>query len=186
MDNRHPAIADPAESVLVLVDCQERLWKVIHERDALEARLLTLLRGAAALEIPILVTEQNPKGLGPTLPSLREAAGDATVLSKMTFSCFGDDGFREQMRRLDRETLVVAGIEAHICVAQTALDTLGAGFSVQVVADGCGSRNPRNLGFGLTRMDRAGTVITTVESLLFDWMQTCEHEKFKTVAGLLK
>src|SRR6185295_6368818 len=142
METRHPGIARRDDSVLVVIDCQERLWKVISGREALEQGLLTLIRGARLLDVPVLVTEQNPQGLGPTIPSLTEALGPAKVLTKASFSCLGNEAFLSALRETDRGTVVLAGIEAHICVLQTALDALAAGFRVHVVADAAGTRLP--------------------------------------------
>ncbi len=185
-DERHPTIARAGKSLLVLIDCQERLWKVIAGKDALEARMKILLRGAALIGVPVVVTEQNPGGLGPTIPSLRDACPDARVLAKQTFSCCGDPGFREALRATDREQIVLAGIEAHICVLQTALDALALGYDVHIVSDAAGTRLPHNLEPGLRRAERAGAVITTVESVLFEWMERCDAPVFRDVVQLLK
>lgn len=186
METRHPSLASARDSVLVLIDCQERLWKVIHEKDTLEKRLQILLQGASILGVPVLVTEQNPQGLGPTIPSLRQAAPDAPVLAKASFSCCGDDAFRAALRSLDRGTLVLCGIETHICVLQTGHDALASGHAVQVVADACGTRLPHNQPLGLDRLGRAGAGVTAVESVLFEWMERCDAAAFKRVIGLLR
>ncbi|MAB90206.1 MAG: hydrolase [Planctomycetes bacterium] len=186
MDTRHPTIARAGDSALVVIDCQERLWRVISGAEVLERQLAILMRGARILQVPVVVTEQYPKGLGPTVQSLKDAAGDAPVLEKMTFSCAGDDGFQSRIRELERGTVVVCGIEAHICVLQTALDLLADGYAVQVVADGIGTRAPSNRDVALRRLEQAGAVITCVESLLFEWMERCDAAAFKEIQGLLK
>lgn len=186
MDTRHPTVARAVDSALVVIDCQERLWKVIAGADALARQIAVLLRGARILEVPVVVTEQYPKGLGSTVADVKEAAGDSPVLEKMTFSCAGDDGFQSCLRDLERATIVVCGIEAHICVLQTALDLLADGYSVQVVADGVGTRDPSNREVALRRLEQAGAVITCVESVLFEWMERCDAATFKEVQGLLK
>jgi nicotinamidase-related amidase len=186
MDTRHPTVARAGDSALVVIDCQERLWKVITDAEALERQLAILVRGARILQVPVIVTEQYPKGLGPTVQGLKDAAGDAPVLEKMTFSCAGDDGFQSRLRGLERATIVVCGVEAHICVMQTALDLLADGYAVQVVADGVGTRAPANRDIALGRLEQAGAVITCVESLLFEWMERCDVAAFKQIQGLLK
>ena len=186
MDTRHPSIARREDSVLALVDCQDRLWKVIHDRDALERSCRILLQGARLLDIPILVTEQYAKGLGPTIPGIRELLGEARVIGKSAFSSAGEPAFIEALEALERGTLVVAGIEAHICVAQTALDGLAWGYKVHVVSDAVGTRDPANREVGLGRMRDQGAVVTSVESVLFDWMGSCEDPVFKQVQELIK
>lgn len=182
----HPDLARLEESVLLLIDCQERLWKVIHDGPALEQRLEKLLRGARALGVPVLVTEQNPAGLGVTLPTLVAAAGECPRIAKTSFSCGGEPAFNEALRATERSTVVLVGVEAHICVVQTALDLLARGFRVQVVAECTGSRVPTNREAGLQRMRDAGAVITVTESLLFEWMGSTEHPAFRTIRDLIK
>lgn len=186
MDTRHPTVARKGESLLLVIDCQERLWKVIQDRVDLERQIGILVRGAQILSVPCIVTEQYPKGLGPTIPGLAEAANGAEVMEKSTFSCLGDTAFLERLRESDAGTVIVSGIEAHICVQQTALDALADGYQVQVVADGVGTRSAGNKGIALRRLEQAGAVITCVESVLFDWMERCDTDAFKEVQGLLK
>ncbi|MAG58783.1 MAG: hydrolase [Planctomycetes bacterium] len=186
MDTRHPTIARRDESLLVVVDCQERLWKAIDGADALEKKLGILIRGARILSVPVVVTEQYPKGLGPTIASLRDAVGDSPVLEKSTFSCLGDETFASRLRESDRGQVVVCGIESHVCVQQTGLDALADGYQVQVVADAVGSRDGSNKSIALRRLEQAGAVVTNVESVLFDWMERCDVPTFKEVQGLLK
>jgi len=182
----HPDLACSDESVLVLIDCQERLWKVIHDAASLEARLGTLLRGARAIGVPLIVTEQNPAGLGATLQSLTEAAGDCPRLAKSTFSCGGEPTFNEALRATERGTVVLAGVEAHICVLQTALDLLARGFKVHVASECVGSRNPLHREAGLARLRDAGAVLTLTESLFFEWMRSTQHPAFRTIRDLVK
>jgi nicotinamidase-related amidase len=181
-----PITAPHDDSILVLVDCQERLWKVIHERGDLEARLGILLAGARALHIPIVVTEQYPKGLGATIPALARAVGGAPVIEKLSFSCWGEPAFEDKIEELDRGTLVLAGIETHICVTQTALDGLADGYQVHLVADGCGTRVPANHEIGLRRVEAAGGIVTAMESVLFEWLERSDHAAFREISRLLR
>ena len=182
----HPDIADVQDSVLVVIDCQERLWKVIHEKDALEARLRTLIRGAVVLGVPVIFTEQNPNGLGPTLVGLYELAPLAPRIAKSSFSCCGAPEFLEAVRRTERGTLALCGVETHICVLQTTLDALARGYKVQVVQDACGSRAPENRAAGLERMARAAATLSVTESLLFEWMGSTDSLGFRAIRDLLK
>ncbi len=186
MDSRHPALARRAQSLLVVIDMQERLFPVIHEREAVQANVLRLLGGARILDVPVLVSEQYPKGLGMTIAPIRDAARSATVLEKTAFSCGGDPAIVEAVRRFDRDTLVIAGIEAHICVLQTALDFQARGFSVHVVADAVSSRSPMNRAAALARLARAGVQVTCAESVLFEWLEAAGSDAFRQVQGLLK
>jgi nicotinamidase-related amidase len=184
--NRHPDLASRDDSILLLVDIQERLFPTIQGGTAMAAEIARLARGAALLGVPVLVSEQYPKGLGRTIPAVAEAARGAMVLEKTAFSCGADHGIMAAIRALDRGTVVLAGIEAHICVLQTALDLLARGFRVHVAADAVGTRLPRNLAIGADRAARAGATVTSVESVLFEWMERSDVSEFKAVQGLLK
>ena len=186
MDLRHRTIPRVEDSLLVLIDCQERLFPVIQNHQELAGRLQTLLAGAGLLEVPVLITEQYKKGLGSTVPAVRAAATAASTIEKLTFSCFGDETFLAQFHGHERGTLVLCGIETHICVLQTALDALAEGYQVQIVADAVGSRSTDNRLSALERLRDAGAVITCVESLLFEWMVRCDHPKFKEIQRLVK
>ena len=186
MEMRHPTIAQLDDSILVVIDCQKRLWKVITGTDALESSMTTLLTGARVLGVPALITEQNPKGLGPTVKPIAEAAEDASSIEKGSFACWGEPSFVSAVRELDRGTLVLMGVETHICILQTALGALAEGYRVHVVADCVGTREPGNQEIGLQRLRASGVVVTCVESVLFEWMQRCDADGFKAIVDLLK
>ena len=186
MDERHPALARREESILLVVDVQERLWPVIDAREAVGANLHRLLEGARILEVPVVLSEQYPKGLGPTIAAVRDKAPGATVVAKTAFSCGGEPAIVEGLRRHDRDTLVVAGIEAHVCVLQTALDFLARGYRVHVVADAVSSRAAANRAIALDRMARAGVQVSCTESVLFEWMAEAGSDAFRRVQALLK
>jgi nicotinamidase-related amidase len=183
---RHPDLLNRDDSILLLVDVQERLFPIIAGREALEAEIVRLARGASLLGVPIVISEQYPKGLLGTIPSVRAAAAKAAVFAKTAFSCGADGGILAAIRKLDRGTVVIAGIEAHICVLQTALDLIARGFRVHVAADATGSRRPRNHVIGRQRAARAGAIVTCVESVLFEWMARSDVAEFKSVQALLK
>lgn len=186
METRHPTVARKDDSVLVVVDCQERLWPVIDGHDAVERQVAILARGARILGVPVVVTEQYPRGLGHTVAGVKDAVGDAPILEKSTFSCAGDAAFAQHLRSYERGTVVVTGVETHICVQQTALDLLADGYHVQIPTDGVGSRSPENKATALRRLERADAVMTCAESVLFDWMERCDVPAFKEIQGLLK
>jgi nicotinamidase-related amidase len=183
---RHPDLLVREDSILILIDVQERLFPIIEGKAAVLAELVRIAKGAAILGVPTLITEQYPKGLGPTVGSVRAAAPAAPVLAKTTFSCGADQGIVAAIRALDRGSVVLAGIEAHICVLQTALDLIARGFRVHVVADATGTRIPGNHAIGRDRAAKAGATITSVEAVLFEWMKRSDIEEFKAVQALLK
>jgi nicotinamidase-related amidase len=136
--------------------------------------------------VPILVSEQNPRGLGPTVASVRSLADDREVVEKMHFSCLGDDGFARRWRDLDRPQTVVAGIEAHVCVLQTALDLLAAGSRVFVVADATSSRSPDNHRAALERLRADGAEIVSTEMVVFEWLVRAGTPEFRELSALIK
>ncbi|MBM4153800.1 MAG: hydrolase [Lentisphaerae bacterium] len=173
-------------TVLVLVDVQERLLVAMHEREALVASLTRLLRGAAALGVPVVVTEQIPEKLGPTVPALAAAAGSPHALAKSCFSCAGLPAFLDRVRGLGRTQVILCGIEAHVCVYQTARDLLDAGYHVEVVADAVSSRSPENRRLALDRMAREGAAVTSVEMALFELQRVASGDAFKALLGIVK
>jgi nicotinamidase-related amidase len=181
-----PANLDPARCVLVLVDYQQRLMPAIHEGPRVLAEALRLADCARALAIPVHGTEQNPRGLGPNDARIRERC-DATH-GKMAFDGCAD-GLAGYLRAASGERaadVVVAGCEAHVCLMQTALGLLDEGFRVRVAADACGSRFSADRELALRRLERAGAILASVEMTVFEWLRTCEHERFRQVLAILK
>jgi len=175
-----------AETVLLMVDVQEKLARAMPARDELVLKTRQLLEGARVLGLPVVATEQNPQGLGPTLPELAALAPDTQPVVKSSFSCCGSEPFMQQLRRTGRRDVVIAGIEAHVCVYQTALDLLADGYRVEVVADACASRTAENKRIGLERCRRAGAGITSVETLLFELLKAAEGPIFKDILRIVK
>ena len=186
MKSQGTGLRTPAEkSVLVVVDVQEKLFPLMQEKELLASRLAMLMRGAEVLNIPILVTEQYVKGLGHTIAALKSLPVTDTI-EKVTFSCFGEAAFRETLRNLERTHLVLCGIEAHICVMQTALDGIAAGHDVLVVEDAVSTRLSHTRELGLQRMRGAGVASASAEGILFEWLESCEHQAFKSLLPLFK
>ena len=174
-------------TVVVIVDVQERLLPHMHEADRTREKILTLIRGARALEAPLLVTEQYPKGLGPTVAPVSEALGEsAPRIIKSTFSCCDDALFRERLASVGRKTVLLAGIEAHVCVLQTALDLLETGYQPVVVLDATSSRNAREREIAARRIEVEGGRITSVESILFELTRVSGTARFKEISKLVK
>ncbi len=170
-------------AVLLLIDLQERLMPVICDQETIVARAVRLAEAAQLLGVPILVTEQNPAGLGPTVAPLK--AYPRAVLAKTTFSAAGDPGFSSLLPAAAKQ-IVVAGVEAHVCVLQTVLGLLGSDRQVFVVTDAVGSRDPADKAAALDRASRHGAGIVTSEMVLFEWLRDARHPRFREVQKLLK
>ncbi|HGY89548.1 MAG TPA: hydrolase [Planctomycetes bacterium] len=173
-------------TVLVLVDVQEKLFPLMQGRLDLQRRLTSLLCGFRLLSLPVVITEQNPQGLGPTIAPLQPAVGEARVVAKTSFSCCGEPAFLDALRETERDQVVLAGIETHICVAGTAIDLLAQGYEVSVVADAVSTRLPHTHAIGLQRMTGAGVVPWTVEGVLFRLAGDSKCPEFKDLLRLVK
>jgi len=175
-----------AESCLLVVDVQPKLAATVHQPDTLTANAAILMRAARRLDIPLLVSEQYPKGLGPTIPELAKLAPEGSVLEKLHFSCLGDPGFSLRFEGLGRHQAVLVGIEAHVCVLQTALDLLERRHAVFVVADAVSSRTPDNVAAALARLAAAGACVVTTEMVLFEWLDHAGTPEFRELSALIK
>ncbi len=174
-------------SVIVLIDIQERLAKAMENMDAVLNRVELLLRGAAALNVDVIVTEQYPQGLGSTLPGLLELLPEGTpVLAKTDFSVFGDSAFRTALASKYRKNVIFCGIESHVCVLQSVLDALEAGYQVTVAADAVSSRKSSDVALALPAFRHAGAQVLSVESILFQLLRTAKHPEFKTISKLVR
>ena len=173
-------------SVLVVIDVQGKLAQLMHGKEALFENLRRIIQGAQALGVPILCTEQNPAGLGPTIPEVAEALGDVVRLPKLSFSCCGDERFVRELGDLGRKQVLLTGIETHICVYQTAVDLVARGCEVHVVADAVSSRRPENKAIGLRKMTDAGACLTSVETALFELLRVAEGAQFKQILRIVK
>src|SRR6185436_13468301 len=148
----HPDLLQRDQAVLVLIDVQERLHAEMSRRDEVASNLSKLAETSRILGLPVVVTEHAAKAFGPTLESLRASLAPCEPLHKMVFSCFGSPDFRAKLESLGRKQVVVAGYETHVCVCQTALDALAAGYRVHLVRDACASRTEENHRVGLEKM----------------------------------
>lgn len=180
------SIADRDQSQLVLIDMQTKLTSVMPLGiDAVIKNSAVLLQSAALLGVPSLYTEQYPKGLGPTLPELSHYLNGKNPVEKTAFSCCGEPTFLRQLSR-DHSQVILLGMEAHICVLQTALDLKAQGKTVFVVEDAVISRNPENKLNALCRLREAGVIITNTESLVFEWLAVAQGDAFKTISQLIR
>lgn len=173
-------------AALVLIDVQEKLLRAMHSPEELLANLKKMVKGARLLGLPIVWTEQNPAGLGPTVPEIAELLPDLKPLSKFSFSCCGSETFMKDLKALGRKKLLTAGIEAHVCVYQTVADLINLQFDVEVVVDGVASRTPENRAIGLEKSKAAGAGLTSVETVLFELLKEARGERFKEISNLVK
>ena len=172
-----------SDSGLLVIDVQTKLMDKIIERDRTVANIARLVDGAKILGIPVQATEQYPKGIGPTVPELADRLSARP--EKLSFSCCGLPEVTDQFRRHGVQKVLLAGIETHVCVQQTALDLLARGFRVYVAADAVASRKDIDRDLALRRMDRAGVVLTTTEAALFEWTEVAGTPEFKQISRLV-
>lgn len=177
-----PQVIQRNTSFLLMIDIQERLAPAIDQSDALIARNAWLLQIAKELSVPIVVSEQYPKGLGATVTALQEHLTEATYIEKTHFSLVAEDGVTAQLRALQRPQVVVTGTEAHVCVLQSALQLQAAGFQVFIVADAVGSRLSSNKELALQRMRNAGCVIVSSEMVAFEWLHKSATDEFRHIS----
>ena len=174
------------DTALVIIDIQEKLFRVIHEKEALSANTVKLVKGIRSLEIPVILTEQNPAGLGHTLPEISSMVPDIEPVKKFDFSCCKEEAFLQKLEELQRNQIILCGIETHICVYQTAMDLADMGYEVQVAIDCVSSRIPANRETALSRMELEGIMPTTTEMILFEILGTAKHDKFKEISTIIK
>ena len=172
--------------VLVGIDYQERLVPAMSGKEGLIDASARLIRGFRILGLPVVMTQQYPKGLGQTVPEIRDADEEAVYIDKVTFSAWKEEAFVQKIEELGRKIAVVVGIETHVCEQQTVLDMIDAGYTVYVAADCVASRKEQDRDVAIRCMQEAGAVITTYEAILFELLVTARAEEFKAISGLVK
>lgn len=182
---RVPDRMNPDDTVLLVVDLQDKLLPAIHEADACVEQCRRMIEAAKVLGVPLLVTEQYPSGLGATCAVLRDALGGAETFEKTAFSSCVEP-LVARLRELARPNVVVVGIETHVCVQQTVLDVLRLGYTAYVCADAVGSRRPLDRDMAVARMRQAGAIITTIESVIFELTGEAATETFRRVLRIVK
>jgi len=182
-----PAHLDASQAVLVVVDIQGRLAELMCNSSELHREAERLISAARLFELPVLWTEQIPDKLGPTSASIRAALEGQEAIAKTSFSAWREPVFRERLEAMNRRQVMLVGMEAHVCVWQTAVDLLANGFQVWAIADAVGSRHPANRELGLERMRQAGVNLSSVEMALFE-MQGCadDSDRFRAMVKLLR
>jgi nicotinamidase-related amidase len=177
---------DADRTAVLVIDVQEKLAPAIHEHEALIDSVCRLVRGALVLDVPVWVTEQNPRGLGPTVPQVSKMLADVKPMAKVAFSCLGDEAIASAVAACGRNQFLLCGMEAHVCVYQTAAAMAAAGYEVQVVADAVSSRTPENRRIGLEKARAAGAGITSVETALFELLRVAEGSRFREILRIVK
>jgi len=178
---------DKDQAVLVIIDVQEKLCRAMDEKvlERLTNNITILQEAARELGIPMVVTEQYVKGLGETLPAIREKL-TGSALEKMTFSCCGDSAFLDKLRGLKRRQIIAVGMETHVCVLQTVIELLDVGYDVHLVRDAVMSRRKENWFVGMEGAKSAGAVLTSTEAALFQLLRVAGTEEFKKLSKLVR
>ncbi len=176
---------------LVIIDVQGKLAQLMHDSESLLGNMEILVKGCRILEVPPLWCEQHPSALGPTTPRIAELLTDCLPIEKMSFSCCGDEKFVHALGALGglgvgRKHVILCGIEAHVCVYQTAMDLLDMDYEVTVITDAVSSRVEANKQIALARMETEGVNLSSTEMVLFELLRTAGHDKFRQVTGLIR
>ena len=174
------------DTMLILIDAQGKLFNAMSGREELQKNMQRLLEGLKVLDVPVVVTEQNPNGLGPTLEELTALLSQYNPLEKKCFSCCQAPHIMNAVKDARRPNILLAGIEMHVCVYMTCAELLAHGYKVEIVADAVSSRSEFNRNVGLQKCLALGASITCVETALFELLQTAEHEHFKAISKIIR
>jgi nicotinamidase-related amidase len=186
MVNGMPNILDKDDSLLIVIDVQERLVNAL-DKAVIIKKVETLIKSAKILGIPTIVTEQYPKGLGGTVETVKQSLAEGTpIIEKTAFSALREQGFLEKLKSYGRNQIVICGIETHVCVHQSVADLILEGFDVYVVKDACASRNKYEFKQGIELMQQNGAKISCLEAVLFEWLKNSKDPCFKEIQALVK
>jgi nicotinamidase-related amidase len=177
---------DIKKCCLAVIDVQGKLAQLVYDKQTLFDNITILIQAAKILNMPLLWCQQSPAALGPTVPQIAQLLADNEAIDKSSFSCCGEAQFEKRLNSLSRQQVLLCGIEAHVCIYQTAIDLLQKGFHVEVVADAVSSRTLQNKELAISRMRDEGVNITSVEMALFELLGAAEHLQFKQIAKLTK
>lgn len=178
--------AEIQSSLLVVIDMQDRLLQAISNFESVLDQTVRMVKYAKAIDVPVLMTEQYRKGLGSSNPLLLNEVPESNIIEKVTFSAFDCPEFVKSLNQKKPHTLVIAGVESHICVCQTALAALELGYDVRILADAVGSRTEFNKEIGIEKMKQAGALIESTESILYEWLKQAGTPEFKSILPLVK
>jgi nicotinamidase-related amidase len=183
---RHPSLLRKDDTILAIVDIQTKLLNVMFDKERLISSCRKLIQSAKLLEIPMIMTEQYPEGMGLTDSEILNLLPEMKAITKMSFSCCGVGDFDQRLKSLGKKQVMIIGIESHICVLQTAHDLLHRGFFVYIPYDAVSSRKEGDYKNALERMRQAGAVIGSVESAIFEMMKTAEISVFRQISKIIK
>lgn len=186
MTERNKNILVRDKTALLIIDIQEKILAVVKNHEQVIKSALQLIKGFKILNIPIFYTEQYPKGLGPTSASLLKELEGLSPVQKTSFSCIGAGNLFTRLKDNNVTQVVVAGIEAHVCVQQTVLDLIASGFQVDVAADATSSRSENDFKFAVDRMRTNGAEVTTTEAILFELLNYCGTDEFREISKIVK
>jgi nicotinamidase-related amidase len=170
----------------VVIDIQEKLFPHISEHESLKKNCQILLAGLGILELPVVITEQYSKGLGPTIAAISKTITDFKPIEKMSFSCCGEPSFLSTLQKIGKRYILICGIEAHVCVLQTVIDLIERGYHPVVIEDCVSSRKSSDRETALKRFMQEGAIVTSYESILFELCRSVASEKFKAISKLVK
>ena len=175
------------DSLVLIIDVQEKLLNAVFNKEQVEKKSAIVAEAAKILGIPVVVTEQYPKGLGNTIPAVKDAlAEDTEIFEKTAFSALNNEEILEAIKKHNKKQILIFGIETHICVSQTTAALRELGYEVSIIKDACGSRAEEEYLAGLERMKDNGAYIITTEIALFEWLKGAKHPNFKAVQALIK
>lgn len=175
------------DSLILIIDIQEKLLNAVFNKEKVEKKSAIIAETAKILGIPVVITEQYPKGLGNTISAIKETlAENSEVFEKTAFSALSNENILNAIKKHNKKQIIVLGIETHICVSQTTSALLNLGYEVNVIKDACGSRAEVEYNAGLERMKDNGAFIITTEIALFEWLKSAKHPDFKAVQALIK
>jgi nicotinamidase-related amidase len=174
------------DTVLFVIDMQGNLYESMQDRQFLQENVRRLIRGMQVFGIPVIVTEQIPEKLGPTIDPVASLLTDVPRIPKADFSCCGDEKIMKALKAVERRQVLLCGIEAHVCVYQTAIDLIEFGYEVHLVADAISSRTVMNREIGIEKMRDQGAHLASTEMVLFELIRTAEDPKFKEIFKIVK
>jgi nicotinamidase-related amidase len=178
--------AEVSRSLLLVIDMQDKLLHAIDGQEFVLQQTEKMMKYANALEIPIVITEQYKKGLGESNSKIQTEANKEQIFEKITFSAFDTEDINAAIKKYNPKTIVICGVETHICVCQTAIAGLSKGYDIRIIADAVGSRTEFNKQIGIKRMEKAGVVIDSTESILYEWLQMAGTPEFKKILPIVK
>ena len=176
----------PQDTVLLVIDVQGKLAQIVHESKAVEKNISKLIRAAKILDVPVLYTEQYPKGIGRTVASLEKLLKEEEPFEKIAFSCCADESFMEALRELKRNEVLVAGMETHVCVYQTANELIEYGYNVHLITDAVSSRTKENRDLGIRCIEKAGAWLKSTEMVIFELLRIAQGDAFKAISKIIK